>query len=607
MLEPYERRPGIASIRRLALEDAGGSPCPEADVALEVRLADGRRDVIVAADPQARGGGAPGRRGPIVQKDSGARLDGDLALVRLDREGRPQRVFLSGKSFETGEAAVRRKADSGWAEIDLGAVDGPVVAGQAEEVEEVTAGGRRIWPRDRASSAEEAPAKEETPAAAEAPAAGGALWKYGAARAKITPEQPLWMAGFAARTKPSEGTLDDLWIKVLALEASGGGLALVVALDLVGIPKGMYERIIAELRRRHGLERARILLASSHTHSGPVIWDALQDIYPLDGSQRAMIDEYSRRLEGTIIEAAGEALARRSPATLWAGEGTASFAVNRRTNQESDLPELIRKGIAPKGPSDHAVPVLAVRSPGGRLRAAVFGYAAHASALSGYRWSADYPGYAARALEESHPEALALFHQGCGSDQSAAPRGTVEQCEGMGKALAASVEKVLAGPMRPLAPRLAAAFELVSLDFGEVPDRASLEAGARGGGYRARWARRLLKELDGGRSFERSYPEYPVVLWRLGEDQLWLQLGGEVCVDYAILFKRKLGPAAWVTGYANDVMAYIPSRRIWEEGGYQAGAFDVYGLPALRWGADLEDRISRAVARLAERVQGGPR
>jgi neutral ceramidase len=50
-------------------------------------------------------------------------------------------------------------------------------------------------------------------------------------------------------------------------------------------------------------------------------------------------------------------------------------------------------------------------------------------------------------------------------------------------------------------------------------------------------------------------------------------------------------------------MAYIPSRRIWEEGEYQAGAFDVYGLPASRWCADIEDRIAGAVARLVAQTR----
>ncbi len=435
-------------------------------------------------------------------------------------------------------------------------------------------------------------------------AAEEGTWSFGSAQAKITPEELFWMGGFAVRTRPAEATLDDLWLKVLALEAPDGGKAVLVTADLVGLPKWLYDRACGELERRHGLTRRQIRFATSHTHSGPVLKEALQDIYPLDDEQRTLIAKYSDWLEQTILDTVAKALASRSPAKLWAGEGKATFAFNRRTNIEGDLAEMLRRGESPKGPSDFAVPVLAVRSPAGQLRAVVFGYAAHTSALTqNYRWSADYSGVTARALEARHPRAAAMFFQGCGSDQSAVPRGTVELCQKLGENLAAAVEAVLDKPMRPVSPRFRAAFEFVALDFSEQPTKAELEATGKGTDYRARWARRLSAELAAGKTFARGYPEYPVQVWKLGADQLWIALGGEVCVDYALRFKKEFGSGTWVTGYANDVMAYIPSRRLWEEGGYQAGAFEVYGLPANRWCPDIEERIAGAVARLVEQVR----
>ena len=43
-------------------------------------------------------------------------------------------------------------------------------------------------------------------------------WKAGVAKVVITPKEPMWMAGFAARSKPAEGTAQDLFAKALALE-----------------------------------------------------------------------------------------------------------------------------------------------------------------------------------------------------------------------------------------------------------------------------------------------------------------------------------------------------------------------------------------------------
>ena len=68
----------------------------------------------------------------------------------------------------------------------------------------------------------------------------------------------------------------------------------------------------------------------------------------------------------------------------------------------------------------------------------------------------------------------------------------------------------------------------------------------------------MLKQLDDGKPLERTYP-YPLQVWKLGQKQLWISMGGEVVVDYSLGFKKQFGDDVWVAGYCNDVMAYIPS------------------------------------------------
>ncbi len=94
--------------------------------------------------------------------------------------------------------------------------------------------------------------------------------------------------------------------------------------------------------------------------------------------------------------------------------------------------------------------------------------------------------------------------------------------------LAAAVEEVLRTPLRPIAPRLRTAFELIELDYGERPTKEELKAAAEQSSYRGRWARRLLKKAEEGKAFDKSYPSYPVQAWKLGQEQLWISLGGEV-------------------------------------------------------------------------------
>jgi neutral ceramidase len=74
-------------------------------------------------------------------------------------------------------------------------------------------------------------------------------------------------------------------------------------------------------------------------------------------------------------------------------------------------------------------------------------------------------------------------------------------------------------------------------------------------------------------------------------------------VDYSLRLKSELGrKTTWVSSYSNDVMAYIPSRRVRLEGGYEGGdARYPYGLPA-PWDPGIEEQIVAEAHKLAGKV-----
>jgi len=239
---------------------------------------------------------------------------------------------------------------------------------------------------------------------------------------------------------------------------------------------------------------------------------------------------------------------------------------------------------------------LAVRAPDGKLRAVVFGYACHATVLSFFQWCADYPGYAQTELERLHPDAVALFWAGCGADQNPLPRRTVELAQQYGQRLAAAVDDVLGAPMKPLAPTVRSTYREVPLPLDTLPSRDTIAKDAESkDSFVAARAKMFLREIDAGRPLSPTYP-YPIGQWTLGEDIQWVFLGGEVVVDYAVRIKgEQRGPRTWVAAYSNDVMAYIPSRRVLQEGGYEGGgAMVYYGLPTI-WKPEVEQMIVEAV------------
>ncbi|MDP1798766.1 MAG: neutral/alkaline non-lysosomal ceramidase N-terminal domain-containing protein [Planctomycetaceae bacterium] len=428
-------------------------------------------------------------------------------------------------------------------------------------------------------------------------------WKVGVARAVITPEKSVWLAGYGSKRAP-DGKLHDLWMKALALEDDKGHRAVLITSDFQGVPRSMSDRVFAQLKEKYRLERQHVMFTFSHNHCGPRLGDDLIDYYPVEAEQEALVAEYTDAMIAKTVALVGEALASLSPAKLQQGEGRATFAVNRRNNREADVPNLIAEGKPLVGPVDHTVPVLTVTRPDGKLAAILFGYACHPTTLSFLTWCGDYPGFAQKEIEEKHPGATAMFVNTCGGDQNPLPRRKVELCEKYGHMLAVAVDEALQTPLKPISGGLKTSFELVDLPYLHVMTRDELQALAKDpNAIKARWSTRMLKLLDSGHKFETAYP-YPLHAWRLGNEMLVIGMGAETVVDYALRFKTEFGPGTWVCGYADDMISYIPSRRVWDEGGYEGGSnLYEYGRPALRWADDIETRIADGVARLVKQVR----
>jgi hypothetical protein len=431
-------------------------------------------------------------------------------------------------------------------------------------------------------------------------------WKAGAAKVNITPETYMWMAGYAARTRPADSKMTDLWAKALALEDAAGKRAVLITLDLVGMERGLSAPLCEKLQKKFNLDRSQIAINCSHTHSGPVVAKNLRPMheYSLEKPQQELIHQYAGKLESGIIDAVGQAFGKLAPASLSWAAGSTDFAVNRRANKEADVPKLREAGKL-VGPSDHDVPVLTVKDAAGKVIAIVAGYACHATVLSGYEWSGDYPGYFQIEVEKAHPEAIAIFWAGCGGDQNPIPRRQRELAEKYGRQLAAAVAGVVQGPLTEVGGQLTTTYVEIPLAFARLPTREELIAQTSDPNkYIAMRAKMLLEDIDAGKPLSQSYP-YPVQLWRLGNDIQWWFLGGEVVVDFAIRIKAEQRAAkTWVAGYSNDVMAYIPSRRVLAEGGYEGGgAMVYYGLPTV-WSEQVENQIMEAVNKLTGAAPG---
>ena len=427
------------------------------------------------------------------------------------------------------------------------------------------------------------------------------LWKAGLASVDITPTEPIWLAGYAARTHPSEGAVHPIYAKALALEDSRKNRLVIVTSDLLGFTRALSEPIARKLEQRFKLRRDQVLFTSSHTHTAPVVREYMVFAYGLTPEQEAAVERYSRMLEDRVVEVVRGALKDMAPARLSFGRGEAGFGVNRRVAGSKGYVIDVNRA----GPVDHEVPVLRIEGKEGRLRGVIFSYACHNTTLTGefYQVSGDYAGFAQVAFEKKHPGSRALFVLGCAGDTNPYPRSELKHAEAHGVELAEAVEKVLQGPMSPVSGDLRTALEYTMLSFAPPPAKEELEARLqekdRG---RQRHAQRMLDMLKRDGRLPAQYP-YPVHAAQFGKSLTLVALGGEVVVDYSLRLKKELsGNPLLLMAYANDVMAYIPSLRVLKEGGYEGGGSMIfYGRPG-PWAEDVEDLVVKKVHEVVRKL-----
>ena len=424
-------------------------------------------------------------------------------------------------------------------------------------------------------------------------------WKAGAAKVVITPKELIWMAGYASRNKPAEGTAQELYGKALAIEDARGKRMVFITLDLIGVPRTLRASLEKRLGASHHLPPEALLLNASHTHCGPEIRVAGKPGIFVEIGRKDQAEAYGRELEEKLFTLVGDALGRLAPAQLSYHRARCGFAMNRRLPVEGSYRNLPN----PDGPVDHDVPVLRVADAAGKMRAVLFGYACHNTTLNFYQWCGDYAGYAQEYLEADNPETIALFMMGCGGDQNPYPRRDISHAKFHGRALATAVDAALAGPARPIKGPLHAKIADVEIDFAHVPTRAELEEKKQlPNTLDAAHAQRLLDRLDREGTLPARY-DFPVQVARFGDDLTFIGLAGETVIDFALRLKRELaGPApVWVAGYCNDVMGYIPSKRVLIEGGYEGGDAMKHSTLPGAWAPEVEERI---IAKTHELLRG---
>ncbi|MBI5397234.1 MAG: neutral/alkaline non-lysosomal ceramidase N-terminal domain-containing protein [Verrucomicrobia bacterium] len=432
-------------------------------------------------------------------------------------------------------------------------------------------------------------------AASSLAAESGTAWKAGAASVDITPDYPVRLSGYGSRTNEFERVNQHIHAKALVLAWQKDAPAVIVTVDNCGVPATLRADVLKRLAAAgRKIADARFSLHSSHTHCAPMLRGVLPFIFGADLSagQQERVNRYTEELTVKLVRIVTIALDGIKPAHLDWSIGKVTFAGNRRLRTGTSF----QNAPNPTGPVDHALPVLRVKSADDKLMAVFTSYACHCTTLNFNEVHGDWAGCAREEIESHFPGTVCLVALGCGGDQNPYPRQKIELVTQHGGALAAEVARVVGQPMKPVHGPLRCAAKHIILPFDKLPTVEEWKAKtADKSRYIAYHARQFLAMAERGQKIPTALP-YSVQVWHYGDDLLTINLPGEVVVDYSLRFKREYDPArTWVNGYSNDVPCYIPSQRVWEEGGYEAAGAMIYYARPTRFASGVETIIARAV------------
>jgi neutral ceramidase len=213
------------------------------------------------------------------------------------------------------------------------------------------------------------------------------------------------LAGYGARTAPSSGVLRPLEVNVMVVAYDDRPI-LLVTLDAIAVDRGFVHRV-RQAVARHGIDADHVLVAASHTHSGPA---GLR----VGGAEQAV------KTDPVVVRGYLDAI-RRATDAAFAGLGPAQVSVRagRVEGVAADRNDPLR-------PVDTTATVLRVTGPRGTTIGYLWHFACHPTVLGADNTllSPDLPGEVRAALRGESPPAQ-------GADPTSIVQPTARSRKGM--------------------------------------------------------------------------------------------------------------------------------------------------------------------------------
>jgi len=398
-----------------------------------------------------------------------------------------------------------------------------------------------------------------------APVRAQGAFLAGAAKAKITPQGPVWIAGYEGNRR-SVGVHDDLWARALVLRSGGQTLA-IASVDLLGFPNIYLQRVRQVLAPK---ANESILVAATHVHSAPDVIGLWGPSELQSGVDQAYVDSVIK----TVARVIQEATANLAPASVkYAAGEVAGVSKNIR------VPEILDTGLT----------ALQVVGKDGKVIATLVNFACHPEIMHNKYVTADFPNWIYQRVE-GQAGGVALFLNGA---QGGMVTGNVEHVYDKGQENwddPARIGNAIADQALEALAK-APAIEDAPIAVRTAPLRVPLQNPQ----FEAAIAAGLLPDFrkDGQVDTE-------VAAGTIGRAE-FCTIPGEAFPNIGFLLRRWMtGDVKFVFGLTQDELGYIMSREDW---GLRLYRYE----SSMSQGPEMGYRLVEALHPLIEQVNPKPR
>lgn len=407
---------------------------------------------------------------------------------------------------------------------------------------------------------------------------------FATAKDIVTPSISMTMTGFGSvYGNPFQNIHDDLYVRTLVLKDDSNTIILI-SLDLLFHDDSLTESVRAYAKDKYKVLGDHLLITYTHTHYGPTV-KGYDIIFHRE--------EYENFLYDRIVQSIDRAFLNFHEGTMEYSSVEGEWNMSRRLMVDGKM-EFTPN---PDGDRDKSIYLLRLKDLEGKIRGMVMNFACHPSNLNAYRsLSSEYPGRLCHLVEANNYGCTALFFQGAGADtklkmgakSSKFHQISHAECNEVASSMALRIqETLLSGTWEKIVPKLSGKMFQIEMPLDVYPlsffegELESLRGDSkerfhksmvdpdRYGGPHLRWGR--VQYIVDNYSHMPDYMMLNCGVIRLGEGYYIFTVGGEPSFDVKRVLKSVVPEDTMLFFGYNDAIAYVPTDKLLDEGGYEAG------------------------------------